>query len=149
MNEFTIEKLSIIYEEQAKALILNGFLDYFNEIDHSLNPDVYRLMDTYSKPKHVFLVGMVNGSVVSTGGLLKEGHNCGRIVRMSVARHVRRAGYASKMLTALELEAKRFEMNMLLIETNAEWVGPIRLYERFGYAIKGYENGLVHFIKHL
>ena len=149
LSDFHIENLTHNREAEARNLILEGFLDYFESIDHSLNPDVYNLMEYYSQPCNIFKVGLIHSKVVSTGGLIIETEDTARIVRVSVDAQFRRTGLASRMISALEKEAYRLQLSKISIETYASWKGPILLYKKFGYKVYDVDKGLIHFVKYI
>lgn len=54
-----IEPVTLDTVEEARQVIFTGFLDYFSEIDYSLNPDLHNVLQTYSEKGNMFVVGAV------------------------------------------------------------------------------------------
>jgi hypothetical protein len=61
-------------ETAAKELILNGFQERFGFIDHSLNPDLNCLTETYNAEGALFLAGLIDNELVCTGAITNEGN---------------------------------------------------------------------------
>jgi hypothetical protein len=76
-------KMTKKYEAAAKELILEGFLERFGFIDHSLNPE-NNITETYNKEGSLFLIGLIEEQLVCTGALTKESGDTCRLQRMSV-----------------------------------------------------------------
>ncbi|WLR47310.1 GNAT family N-acetyltransferase [Halobacillus litoralis] len=136
-------------EDEARNLILAGFLERFGFIDHSLNPDLKDMMGTYSKEGHVFFVALDDGELVATGAVTKEGHRVGRIERMPVKGAYRRRGIAQRMLTKLEDAARSSKYERLVLETNNSWESAVRLYTSNGYHLVSDDGQRFHFEKNL
>lgn len=149
--EDTIEilPLSTYYEEQSKALILEGFKERFGFIDQSLNPDLHNLYSHYSQPGRLFLIGLKENEVVVTGALIQESIDTGRIVRMSVDHLHRRHGLAERMLKELEALAINLGYRKLVLETNLDWESATNFYKKMSFKEEKKEDGLVHFSKYL
>ncbi|WP_394218847.1 GNAT family N-acetyltransferase [Halobacillus trueperi] len=136
-------------EEEARNLILAGFLERFGFIDHSLNPDLNDMMDTYGKEGRMFFVAFVDGELIATGAVTKEDHQVGRIERMSVKGSYRRKGIGQRMLAKLEDSARSCKYGTLVLETNHTWESAIRLYTTNGYRLVSDDGNRSHFEKRL
>jgi hypothetical protein len=69
--------------EQAKNVILSGFLERFGFIDHTLNPDIHDIKGEYDGTQHHFFIGKENDEIICTGAIRKETRDTYQIVRMS------------------------------------------------------------------
>nr|WP_080844174.1 GNAT family N-acetyltransferase [Cytobacillus gottheilii] len=147
--DLKIIEMTKSYEMEAKALILDGFLERFGFIDHNLNPDLNHIYEHYCLDGSVFLIGLLHNELVCTGALTKEAEGTGRIQRMSVKRTLRGKGLAKKMLKALEQKALNLHYSKLVLETNRNWESAINLYKSNGYSLEEEENQFVHLYKML
>lgn len=131
----------------ARRLILSGLQERWGHLDETKNPDLDDIAASYEEG--LFLVAYTGERLVATGALLAEGERVGRIVRMSVARDVRRRGVGRRMLQAL-LEAARIRgYGKIVLETTATWADAIAFYRREGFRPLGIRDGDVHFEKEL
>lgn len=131
----------------ARRLILSGLQERWGHLDEAKNPDLDDIAASYEEG--LFLVAYTGERLVATGALLAEGERVGRIVRMSVARDVRRRGVGRRMLQAL-LEAARIRgYGKIVLETTATWADAIAFYRREGFRPLGIRDGDVHFEKEL
>ncbi|MGR9050569.1 GNAT family N-acetyltransferase [Halobacillus faecis] len=136
-------------EDEARELILAGFLERFGFIDHSMNPDLKDMMGTYHTEGNVFFVALNDGELVATGAVKKEDHQVGRIVRMSVKGTYRRRGIAQRMLMILEDAARSSQYERLVLETHHTWESAVRLYTSNGYHLISDDGERYHFEKNL
>ena len=131
----------------ARCLILSGLQERWGHLDKTKNPDLDDIAAAYTEG--LFLVAYAGERLVATGGILAEGEGVGRIVRMSVARDVRRRGVGRRMLQAL-LEAARIRgYGKIVLETTATWADAIAFYRREGFRPLGIRDGDMHFEKEL
>lgn len=144
-----IQPLHKEVEEEARNLILAGFLERFGFIDHSLNPDLNDMVGTYGKEGHMFFVAFVGGELVATGAVTKEDHQVGRIERMSVKGTYRRMGIGQRMLAKLEDAARTCKYDTLVLETYNSWENAVRLYTSNGYHLVSDDGRRYHFEKRL
>ncbi|PLR94436.1 GNAT family N-acetyltransferase [Bacillus sp. T33-2] len=144
-----IEPVTVHNVAEARQLVLNGLLDYFAELDKNMNPDLYGILQTYTQPGSLFVVGIIGNSVVATGAFYKERDKTARICRMSVAKTHRRKGLAKQILDFLEMKAIEFGFEQLVIETTVGWEKPIKLYKSHGYHVTHIAHGEVHLQKSL
>ncbi|GEN52634.1 GNAT family N-acetyltransferase [Halobacillus faecis] len=148
---FTLDILPLYkaVEDDARELILAGFLERFGFIDHSLNPDLKDMMGTYSKDGYVFFVAFDHGELVATGAVTKEDDRVGRIERMSVKKAYRRKGIGQRMLSKLEDAARSSQYERLVLETHNTWENAVRLYASNGYHLVSDDGQRYHFEKNL
>ncbi len=118
----------------VRRLILSGLGDHFGRIDETLNPDVDDIMSSYVDPGNHFIVAEIDGELVGAGGLVAEGPNLGRIVRMSVAGEHRRKGIGRALLTHLLDSARRRGYSRGVVETNHDWEDAVSFYKSYGFA---------------
>lgn len=136
-------------EESARQLILSGLKERFGFLIEGLNPDLDNIHETYIKRGAIFLTGFVDDELVLTGGLIPEGENTGRIVRVSVHPDYRNRGYARQMVHLLEELAKERGFKKIAIETNQAWTSAVNLYLQEGYMKVAEIDHLIHFEKEL
>lgn len=149
---FEIKKISPKWEKQAKILILEGLKEHFGWLDQGKNPDLDEIIKTYLKPGQIFLIVLSDDNLIGTGALIDESderRKIARICRMSVKKEFRHHGVASAILSRLEEFGRSHNYSSIKIETNWDWVAPIRLYRKFGYIELGISDGDMHFIKNL
>jgi ribosomal protein S18 acetylase RimI-like enzyme len=149
-----VENLQIIpvskaYETQAMDQVLEGFIERFGFINHSLNLDLNAICDEYAPSNRLFLIGVINDEVLVTGGLVQEGTSTWRIVRMSVKKDYRRMGFAETMFKRLEAEAASVGCLTLVLETNINWESAIRFYQKMGFHIERQDEEQIHFYKNM
>lgn len=144
-----IQPLHEAVEDEARHLILAGFLERFGFIDQSLNPDLKDMMGTYNKEGNGFFVALAEGELVATGAVTREDHRVGRIERMSVKGTYRRKGIGQRMLAKLEEAARSSNYERLVLETNNSWESAIQLYTSNGYHLVWDDGQRYHFEKTL
>ncbi|MEH6987066.1 GNAT family N-acetyltransferase [Cytobacillus firmus] len=148
-SHLKIVPLSKDYETAAKELILNGFQERFGFIDHSLNPDLYCLIETYNAEGALFLAGLIDNELVCTGAITNEGNGECRLQRMSVKKEFRGQGLAGMMLRKLEDHAKAAGYIKIVLETNIAWDSAVNLYKRCGYKEFKVEDEMIHLFKEI
>ncbi|MBN8192142.1 GNAT family N-acetyltransferase [Bacillus sp. NTK074B] len=119
--------------EQAKHVILSGFLERFGFIDHTLNPDIHDISLEYDGTQHHFFVGKEKNKIICTGAIRKESHHTYQIVRMSVLSSYRKRGLGRIMLQHLEDKARFLGAHRLILETNKQWADAIQFYKNNGF----------------
>ncbi|MBW3112717.1 MULTISPECIES: GNAT family N-acetyltransferase [Bacillaceae] len=119
--------------EQAKNVILSGFLERFGFIDHSLNPDIHDISLEYDGNEHHFFVGREKDEIICTGAIRRESEHTYQIVRMSVLSPYRKCGLGRIMLQHLEEKAYSLGARRLILETNKRWADAIRFYQNNGF----------------
>jgi GNAT superfamily N-acetyltransferase len=111
--------------------------------------------DEFSPPNGVFLVGLLDGDPVATGGWRRlgdgegegegEGQGDAEIKRMYVAARARRRGLARRVLTELERTATNAGVTRLILNTGPEQPEAVALYEEAGYLpIAGFGHYACH-----
>jgi ribosomal protein S18 acetylase RimI-like enzyme len=143
-------KIEVLTEEKsspATQLIVTGLKEYFPNYDSKYNPDLLNLYDYYNKPKNIFLIGMINATIVATGGIVWENNGICRIKRMSVKKEYRREGYASRLLKALEKKAFEQSYKEIVLETTKTWQGAISFYKKNNYKVTRIDINNIHFKK--
>ena len=131
-------------QDAARRLILAGLGEHFDLIDETYNPDLDDILTHYIASDQTFLVAALNGALVGTGALIGEGMQTGRIVRMSVARNLRRKGIAQALMARLMDVARERGFVRLVLETNIGWDDAIGFYQRCGFQEYDRADGLIH-----
>lgn len=130
-------------QQEAKTLILSGLVDHWGWLDPTLNPDLNDIAETYRQG--VFLVARLDGRMVGTGGLKPRGEGVAEIVRMSVAKDLRRLGLGRKILAELVARARVMGLRKIILETTDTWSEVIAFYVSFGFYITHHQDGDVYF----
>lgn len=144
-----IEPFTPAYQAEVKAFVLEGLAEHFGFLDTTLNPDLDNIMDHYTNQGHVFLIGIMNREAVCCGALVPYDETTGRIVRMSVKKDYRRNGYASRMIEALEEEARHKGYSAIILKTLGHWADAVGFYTHKGYASARHEGESVVMTKAL
>jgi GNAT superfamily N-acetyltransferase len=87
----------------------------------------------FSPPAGLFLVGLLDGVPVASGGWRRKGAEGAEIKRMYVSASVRRRGLARRMLEALEQTAAEAGIARIVLNTGLAQPEAIALYEQAGY----------------
>ncbi len=130
-------------QEEAKNLILSGLADHWGLLDPTLNPDLNNIAETYGQA--IFLVARLEGRLVGTGALVPRSEGAAEIVRMSVAKDMRRLGLGRKILSQLVERARAAGLRKIILETTQTWNEVIAFYLSFGFRITHYQGGDVYF----
>ena len=121
-------------QAEARALLLSGLVEHWGFLDASKNPDLEDIASSYAEG--FFLVARQEAWLVGTGALLPTAEpTTWQVVRMSVAKDLRRSGLGRQILSALEQEARQRGVRRLILETTAAWQEVISFYLRCGYQI--------------
>lgn len=107
--------------------------------DAPADADLREIERRYLDAGGEFLVGVVDGGVVATGGFQRAGDDAVEIRRMRVHPDHQREGVGSRMLEALESRARDRGFGAATLETNERLAAARALYERHGYAEVGRE----------
>jgi len=145
--DITIKLITNEYTEAARSLVLAGLGERFDFIDHSLNPDLYNIMEIYTKPGCSFLIGILGKSVLCTGALSRKSSDTARIERMSVKKEYRRMGLAGRMMKELEQIAVSLGYKKIVLETNRHWTSAVQFYEKHGYLVGHLDDHCINFSK--
>ncbi|MFC4559014.1 GNAT family N-acetyltransferase [Virgibacillus kekensis] len=147
--EIKFTKVTEQQQDEAKALILEGFKERFGFIDPTLNPDLSNIYKHFNLEGNAFFVGFQMGQIICTGAIANETNNTARIERMSVKKDFRRQGIARAMLYHLEDYAKDIGYSKAILETNIKWPSAINLYQNNGYDEYTRDEQRVHMVKYL
>jgi len=131
----------------AKSLILAGLEEHWGVLDPTLNPDLDDIAASYDQD--VFVLAWRDEQLVGTGALIREAEGVARIVRMSVARELRRLGIGSLMLDYLLQQACTAGYRQIVLETTSTWEDAIAFYQRHGFEVVGERDGDSHFMRDL
>ncbi len=143
----TIRPLQEADVPDVRALIETGLAEHWGVYDASRNPDLNNLMDAYAGAD--FLVARNNGRIVGCGALVPAGDCTGQIVRMSVAREMRRQGVATAILQALITCARDRGLRRVVLETTETWSDARGFYEANGFRLTHCEGGDAYYILEL
>ena len=139
MRNITIRPFTPSDQAAVKALILDGLVEHWGELDPTLNPDLNDIAQSYAGA--TFLVACEGDRIVGSGALVPRSAAVAEIVRMSVAADCRRRGIASQILAHLCQAARDGGFQKIILETTATWTDVITFYRRFGFSITGYVEG--------
>ncbi len=89
--------------------------------------------DDFAPPAGLFLVGVLDGMPVATGGWRRIDHGTAEIKRMYVAERARRRGLARSVLAELERSAASAGYREVVLNTGPEQPEAVALYEAAGY----------------
>ena len=89
--------------------------------------------DEFDPPAGLFLVGLLDGVPVATGGWRTLADGSAEIKRMYVARAARRRGLARRMLAELERTAATAGVERVVLNTGPAQPEAVALYEQAGY----------------
>jgi GNAT superfamily N-acetyltransferase len=130
-------------QEAAKKLVLAGLAEHWGELDLSKNPDLNDIATTYANG--IFLVAWLGGEIVGTGALVQRREGQAEIVRMSVARKMRRRGVGRQILQKLIDWAREKGYERVVLETTVTWSEVVAFYLQYGFHITHYQDGDVYF----
>ena len=126
---------------------LASMTSYFDELhqrfERGFDPgDTLRAdADQFRPPAGEFILGSLEGTVVSCGGVYKLKPAVAEIKRMWVAPGARGKGIGAQTLHHLELAALRLGADQVLLDTNSVLLEAIRLYtSRGNVAIESYND---------
>jgi GNAT superfamily N-acetyltransferase len=143
-NDIVIQAFHPQDQVAAKRLILAGLVEHWGYLDPSKNPDLDDIASTYADA--TFLIAWRGKELVGTGALVRERDRVARIVRMSVAPHMRRRGIGTAILRRLRQQAQAAGYRQIVLETTSTWVDAIAFYERNGFRAIGSRDGDTHFV---
>ena len=139
MSKLTIQPFKPQDQEDVKKLIQNGLGEHWGHIDETLNPDLNDISQSYKEA--TFLVARLDGVIVGTGALVPRSPEEGEIVRMSVAKDLRRQGIGRQILERLVQEGRQLGFERLILETTATWEEVIAFYKDYGFEVTHVEDG--------
>jgi GNAT superfamily N-acetyltransferase len=115
----------------VRTLVEESMRERWPLFDRSANSDLWDIAKSFKNG--IMYVAAAEAGVVGCGGLLPEGHEAGRIVRMSVAREHRGKGIGTALLRQLMAYARGRRYTTLVLETTNSWSDAIAFYERYGF----------------
>jgi GNAT superfamily N-acetyltransferase len=130
-------------QDAVQDLILAGLVEHWGFLDETKNPDLKNIAESYKNG--TFLVAWLEGEIVGTGAFVPQSDETVEVVRMSVARHVRRQGIGRKVLSELCRQAHQQGYQRVILETTDTWQNTISFYKAFGFKITHYTGGDVFF----
>jgi putative acetyltransferase len=129
--EIQIQPFRAEDQAEVKALVLAGLVDHWGVLDLTKNPDLNEIAVTYAHA--IFLVARRGGRIVGAGALLPRGNGVAEVVRMSVARDLRRRGIGRLILGRLLDQARADGYRRIVLETTGTWREVISFYLQFGF----------------
>jgi GNAT superfamily N-acetyltransferase len=142
--QVSIRPLRESEQDEARRVILDGLGEHFGRVDESCNRDLEDIAASYLAAGHPFMVAETGAQLVGTGALVIERGNCGRVVRVSVARAYRRQGIGRALVARLVSIARQGGLARLWVETNDDWHEAVGLYLHFGFREFAREAGNVY-----
>lgn len=142
-EEITILPFKKSDQVAVKNLVLSGLVEHWGVLDPTKNPDLDDIALSYAHG--VFLVAWLEGRIVGSGALLPRSPDSAEIVRMSVARELRRLGIGRQILDRLCAHARLSGYRQVILETTATWIEVIEFYQRYGFRITHTLDGDVYF----
>jgi GNAT superfamily N-acetyltransferase len=101
--------------------------------------------DEFDPPDGLFLVGLLDGKPVATGGWRRLDGSEAEIKRMYVSASARRRGIARRILAELERTAAEAGITRLVLNTGPKQMEAVALYEQAGYApVPGFGHYACH-----
>jgi GNAT superfamily N-acetyltransferase len=128
----------------VKALILAGLKEHWGMLDLTKDSDLNDIAGSYGDA--TFLTAWIEDQLVGTGALIHEAEGVGRIVRMSVAKPMRRCGIGKVVLMCLCQAAETAGYRQIVLETTSDWEDAIAFYTRFGFRVLDAWDGDTHFV---
>jgi ribosomal protein S18 acetylase RimI-like enzyme len=144
VKDLTVRPFERDDQEAVRNLILAGLGDHFDVLDPKLNPDLENIWESYVASGDYFLVVEEIGRIIGSGALVWESAGVGRIVRMSVSAGRRRQGIGRLLVGKLLAEGSKRGYSTIVVETNDDWHGAIRLYEKYGFKAYDQRDGEIH-----
>ena len=141
--EITIQPFEPADQDAVKALVLAGLGEHWGVLDLTLNPDLNDIAASYAGA--LFLVARQAGRVVGCGALAPHAPGTSEIVRMSVARDLRRQGLGRLLLAELVARARALGVQRIILETTETWSEVIAFYLGLGFTITHHADGDVYF----
>jgi putative acetyltransferase len=146
MDDFRKLTISTFHPEdqdEVKNLVLAGLVEHWGWLDSSKNPDLDDIAMQYASG--VFFIARQAGRLVGTGALIPRQDGIAEIVRMSVAKDVRRQGIGKKILSELVNHARQAGFKRLILETTTTWQEVVEFYLHCGFRITHRQDGDTYF----
>ena len=99
----------------------------------SWDRDLRDIPNVYLQNKGCFLIGQLDERIIAMGALKCTDLNRAEIKRMRVHPDFQRHGYGTKILNALETEARRLGYDVLHLNTTTLQTAAQKMYENHGY----------------
>jgi len=132
-------------QEPARNLVLEGLAQHFGQLDRSLNSDLEDIKSSYIDQGHLFLVAVIDGRVVGTGGLIFSDQMRGQLVRVSVIKDLRRNGIGRAIVNHLVSACRQRNLLAIEAETSLSWVEAARLYRSCGFVDLSRDQESIYF----
>lgn len=143
MKPVTLRPFCPSDQAEVKNLVLAGLAEHWGTLDPAKNPDLNDIAASYAAG--AFWVACQAGRIVGSGALQPCGQGVAQMVRMSVARDVRRQGVGRAIVSALLAEARRQGLQRIVLETTAAWHEVIVFYLNCGFHITHHAGEDVYF----
>jgi len=147
MLELRITPFEKEYQNETRALILQGLGEHWGWIDEDINEDLEDIASYYRDG--LFVLAWIDNNLVGTGALMPEDKGVVRVARMSVLESYRRQGIGNKILNYLISQARSMGCHLIVLETTSTWTDAIAFYKDYGFNLVECGNGSAHFILHL
>ena len=135
-----VDELGPDQHDDVRTLILSGLGEHWGTVHAALNPDLENLTSSYARGRT--LVACDGRRVVGTGTVIPRDAASAEIVRMSVAADYRRSGVGRRLVDELVETARSWGMKRVILETTAEWSDVVQFYERRGFTMTHFDEGL-------
>jgi GNAT superfamily N-acetyltransferase len=93
----------------------------------------------------VFIEACAGSRIVGTGALKRRSPAVAEVLRVSVAADMRRKGIGGMILRFLLDQAKRANVERVILETTETWTDVIRFYQGHGFHVTHHQAGDVYF----
>ena len=131
MSEILVRDFLPADQAAAAELINAGLGKRFGVRDDTKNADLYDIAASYAED--CFVVALLEGELVGTGGMIFESQLVTRLVRMHTAETFRRRGIGSAIIAELEARARAHGVREVLLETEIDWHDAHAFYRASGY----------------
>jgi GNAT superfamily N-acetyltransferase len=129
IREYEKSDLSIVLDLHRRALeAVDAYID-----DASLDIDLRNIEEHYFANNGSFLVGTIDGAIVTMGAFRKLNSNTAEIKRMRTYPEQQGKGYGTKILRRLIQGAKLLGYAQLILETSDKQLRARRLYAKMGF----------------
>jgi GNAT superfamily N-acetyltransferase len=143
MGSLIIRPFLPIDQEAARVLILAGLKEHWGYLDETRNLDLEDIASSCADG--IFLVASLDGVIVGTGGYLPRSETEIEVVRMSVAKEMRRQGIGKQILTELCHFAGFAGFQRAILETTRTWNEVIQFYKGFGFEFTHFDGDDAYF----
>lgn len=132
MSEVVVRDFCRADQAAAAELVNAGLGSRFGFRDDTKNPDLYDIGAYYAGD--CFVVAVLDGRVVGTGGLIYESQLVTRVVRMHTDETYRRRGVGTAVIADLERRALEYGAREIFLETDIDWHDAHAFYAAVGYS---------------